>query len=52
MKHIIGFCEDYEKIMYGLKHNLTLVRKTDADAIFAGAPAGAGKSQSRKNFID
>ena len=27
MKHIFGFCEDYDKIVYGLKHNLTLVRK-------------------------
>ena len=32
MKHIFGFCEDYDKIVYGLKHNLTLVRKTDDDA--------------------
>ena len=29
--------------MYGLKHNLTLVRKRDDDAIFRGAAAGAGK---------
>ena len=29
--------------MYGLKHNLTLVRKTDDDAIFRGSAAGAGK---------
>ena len=29
-----GFCEDYDKIVYGLKHSLTLVRKTDDDAIF------------------
>ena len=36
MKHIFGFCEDYDKIVYVLKHNLTLVRKTDDDA-------GAGK---------
>ena len=34
MKHIFGFCEDYGKIVYVLKHNLTLVRKTDDDAIF------------------
>ena len=27
MKHIFGFCEDYDKIVYGLKDNLTLVRK-------------------------
>ena len=29
--------------MYGLKHNLTLVRKTDDDAFFRGAAAGYGK---------
>ena len=29
--------------MYGLKHSLTIVRKTDDDAIFRGAAAGAGK---------
>ena len=43
MKHIFGFCDDYDKIVYGLKHSLTLVRKTDDDAIFRGAAAGAGK---------
>ena len=42
MKHIFGFCEDYGKIVYGLQHNLTLVRKTDDDAIFRGVAAGAG----------
>ena len=42
-KHIFGFCEDYDKIVYGLKHNLTLVRKTDDDAIFRLAAVGAGK---------
>ena len=36
-------CEDYDKIVYGLKHSLALVRKTDGDAIFRGAAAGAGK---------
>ena len=43
MKHIFDFCEDYDKIVYGLTHSLTLVRKTDDDAIFIGAAAGAGK---------
>ena len=33
MKHIFGFCEDYDKIVYCLKHNLTLVGKRDEDAI-------------------
>ena len=48
MKHIFGFCEDYDKIVYGLKHNLTLVRKTDDDAIFRGAAAGAGRVSQDK----
>ena len=43
MKHIFGFCEDYDKIVHVLKHSLTLVRKTDDDAIFRGAAAGSGK---------
>ena len=43
VKYIFGFCEDYDKIVYDLKHNLTHVRKTDDDAIFRGAAAGAGK---------
>ena len=29
--------------MYGLKHSLTLVRRTDDDAIFRAAAASAGK---------
>ena len=33
MKHIFGFCEDYDKVVYGLKHNLTLTRNDDNDAI-------------------
>lgn len=43
LKHIFGFCEDYDKIMYGMKQTLTLVRKTDNDAIFRAAAADAGK---------
>ena len=43
MRRVFGFCEDYDRIVYGLKHSLTLVRKTDDDAIFRGAPAGDGK---------
>ena len=43
LKHIFGFCEDYDKIVYGLKQTLTLVRKSDNDAIFRDDAAGAGK---------
>ena len=41
--HIFGFCEDYDKIVYGLKHTLTLVRKSDSDAIYRAAKEDAGK---------
>ena len=34
LKHIFGFCEDYDKIVYGLKHTLTLTRNNDDNAIF------------------
>lgn len=43
LKHIFGFCEDYDKISYGMKHTLSLVRKSDDDAIFRLDAAGAGK---------
>ena len=43
LTYIFGFCEDYDKIVYCLKHSLTLVRKTVDDAIFRGAAADAGK---------
>ena len=42
LKHIFGFCEDYDKILYGLKHTLTLTRNDDNDAIFKPANDGAG----------
>ena len=37
LKCIFGFCEDYDKVVYGLKHNLTLTRNDDNDAIFRAA---------------
>jgi len=43
LKHIFGFCDDYEKVVYGFKHQLTLVRKGDNDAVFRAAAADAGK---------
>ena len=43
LKHIFGFCDDYEKVVYGFKHQLTLVRKGDNDAIFRNNAADAGQ---------
>ena len=54
LKHIFGFCEDYDKVVYGLKHNLTLTRNNDDDAIFraaydaAGNPVPVGKIELKK----
>ena len=42
LKHIFGFCEDYDKVVYGLKHNLTLTRNNDNDAIFKSAAVDGG----------
>ena len=43
LSHIFGFCEDYTKIMYGLRQTLTLVRKSGDDAIFRDDAVDAGK---------
>ena len=43
LKHIFGFCEDYNKVVYGMKHTLTLTRNGDEDAIFSDNAAAAGK---------
>ena len=43
LKHIFGFCDDYDKVVYGLKHTLTLTKNDDNDAIFKNdAVAGGG----------
>ena len=39
----MSFCEDYDKVVYGMRHKLTLVRKNDDDAIQRVALPGAGK---------
>ena len=33
LKHIFGFCDDYDKVMYGVNHGLSLFRKGDRTAI-------------------
>ena len=46
LKHIFGFCGDYVKVVYGLKHNLTLTRNDDNNAIFkTDADDGAGNDR-------
>ena len=43
LKHIFGFCEDYNKILYGMKQTLTLTRDQDNNAIFRLGAVDAGK---------
>ena len=43
LKHIFGFCEDYNKIIYGMKQTLTLTRDNDKNAIFRNNVAAVGK---------
>ena len=43
LKHIFGFCEDYDKVVYGFKHTLSLTRTHDHDAIFRANGVDAGK---------
>ena len=56
LKHLFGFCEDYDKVVYGFKHELTLTRNDDNNAIFraandaAGNPVAAGKITLSKIF--
>jgi len=46
LKHIFGFCDDYDKDVYGFKHQLTLVRKADNDAIFKAEAVAAGPNNN------
>ncbi|XP_065642447.1 uncharacterized protein LOC136074075 [Hydra vulgaris] len=51
LRHIFGFCDDYNKFIYGFKHTQTLVRKGDTEAIFRNALAAAGKVNLDKTSL-
>ena len=42
LNHIFGFCEDYDKKVYGFKHELTLTRNDDNNAIFKSNAVDGG----------
>ena len=42
LKHFLGFCEDYKKILYGMQQRLTLTRTNDDNAIFRTNVTEAG----------
>ena len=39
LKHFLGFCEDYKKILYGMQQRLTLTRTGDDNSIHRGQNA-------------
>ena len=39
LKHFLGFCEDYKKILYGMQQRLTLTRTNDNNSILRGQNA-------------
>ena len=43
LKHFLGFCEDYKKILYGMQQRLTLTRTSDDNAIFRHNGVDVGK---------
>ena len=49
MKHIFGFCEDYDKIVYGFKHSIILTRNDDNDAIFVNDGVDGGGNRQYPN---
>ena len=48
LENQIGFVEDYDKVVYGMRHKLTLVRKSDDDAIFRANGVDPGKVKLTK----
>ena len=43
LKHFLGFCEDYKKVLYGMQQRLTLTRTGNNDAIFRANGIAVGK---------
>ena len=48
LKHFLGFCEDYKKILYGMQQRLTLTRTGYDNAIFKGTAAAGGAAVDGK----
>ena len=48
LKHFLGFCEDYKKILYGMQQRLTLTRTDDKNAIFRDGAVVEGTIELEK----
>ena len=52
LKHIFGFYEDYDTVVYGLKHSLTLTRTDDHNAIFRANGVDPGQiTLSKRSWL-
>ena len=52
LKHFLGFCEDYKKVIYGMQQRLTLTRTGDNDAIYTGKYAEENKYNDNTKIKD
>ena len=43
LKHFLGFCEDYRKVLYGMQQRLTLTRTSNNNAIFRTGAVDDGR---------
>ena len=48
LENLFGFCEDYDKMVYGKRHKLTLIQKSDDDAIKKIVATDKGKVELTK----
>ena len=48
LRHIFGLRDDYNKVIYGFKHTITLIRTIDNEAIFRNSTAADGKVELDK----
>ena len=48
LENVFVFCKDYDKVVYGMQHKLTLVGKNKDDAIQRTQAVGAGKVELAK----
>ena len=48
LKHIFGFCDDFDKVIFGFKHTIIFNRKLEDEAIFRGPNAVDGKVELSK----
>ena len=46
LENLFGFCEDYDKVLYGMRRKLILVGKSNDEAIFKVAAVAKGKVES------